>query len=111
MNIEDMTIGQAKELASMFGKTVSAIAELPVGKNVFIRTVTHYYTGRLVSQGDKFLVLESAAWIADTGRFSDALRTGELNEVEPFPPGPVYISMGAIVDISIWSGVLPLVKK
>ena len=55
-----------------------------VGKSYLIRSVTMYYTGRLASVTDTDLVLEDAAWIADTGRFATALKTGELNEVEPF---------------------------
>ena len=39
------------------------------------------------------LILEDAAWIADTGRFSDA-----INEVEPFPDGKVIVSRGALID-------------
>ena len=37
-----------------------------IGKNVFVRTVTHHYTGHLTGfeQGG-FLELDDAAWIAD----------------------------------------------
>ena len=68
-----------------------------LGKNYFIRTVTHYYTGRLVRVTAQELVLEDAAWIADTGRFANALETGELQEVEPFPVGQVIVGRGAVV--------------
>lgn len=77
-----------------------------IGKNVFVRTVTHYYTGKLEHLTDGFMVLGQAAWIADTGRFSEALKTGKLNEVEPFP-GQVHVSLGAVVDISEWHHDLP----
>jgi hypothetical protein len=43
-------------------------------------------------------VLEDAAWIADTGRFSDALKSAKFNEVEPFPNGRVIIGRGSIID-------------
>lgn len=39
-----------------------------VGANYLIRTVTMIDTGRLVDVGPQELVLEEAAWIADTGR-------------------------------------------
>lgn len=58
---------------------------------MFVRTVTHYYTGRVVGVSDKAILLEDAAWIADTGRFADALRTGILSEVEPYPDGVIEI--------------------
>lgn len=77
-----------------------------IGKNVFVRAVTHYYTGRLAAIEDGFLHLEQAAWIADTGRFSVALAKGTLGEVEPFP-GDCYVGLGAVVDISPWNHELP----
>lgn len=83
-----------------------------VGNTVFIRTVTHYYTGRIVLLTDLELVLEEAAWIADTGRFSDAMSTGTLNEVEPYPIGTlVSINRGAGCDVSDWPYPLPRTKK
>lgn len=81
-----------------------------VGKNYLIRTVTHYYTGRLVTVFRQELVLEDAAWIADTGRFSTAIKSGNLNEVEPMQ-GPIVIGRGAIIDASIWSHKLPNEQK
>ena len=81
-----------------------------MGKTVFIRTVTMYHTGRVVDMDDKFIVLEDAAWIADTGRFSDALKTGKLSEVEPVE-GLVRVSLGAIVDVFEWKHELPRIQK
>jgi hypothetical protein len=69
-----------------------------IGKPYLIRTVTMIQTGRLIKVTDKELVLEEAAWIADTGRFSDALVSLDFGEVEPFPDGFVIIGRGAIID-------------
>lgn len=79
-----------------------------VGKHVFVRTVTNYYTGRLnePEPGSGFLSLGDAAWIADTGRFADALAKGTLNEIEPYPEG-VLVAIGSIVDICEWGHDLP----
>ena len=60
-----------------------------VGKIYHIRTVSMIDTGRLVAVYDKEIVLEDAAWIADTGRFTQALATATFSEVEPFPDGKV----------------------
>lgn len=79
-------------------------------KAIFIRTVTHYYTGRLVDQTATEFVLDEAAWIADTGRFSEFLRTGEPSEVEPYP-GRVTVNRGAIVDWCDWPHALPRKMK
>ncbi len=81
-----------------------------IGKKIFIRTVTMYHTGRIVEVDDRFIVLEDAAWVADTGRFSDALKTGELSEVEPVE-GLVRVSLGAVVDIFEWNHELPREQK
>lgn len=77
-----------------------------LGEKVFIRTVTYHYTGRVKSITASDLVLEDAAWIADSGRYHNALMEGTLSEVEPIP-GWVIICRGAIVDISPWKHELP----
>jgi hypothetical protein len=83
---------------------------IKLGNPVLIRTVTLYYTGRIVEITKDEIVLEDAAWIADTGRFSDALLTGVLNEVEPFVD-PVAIGRGSIVDVTHWRKELPRTRK
>ena len=75
-----------------------------IGKLYLIRTVTFFYVGRLVALDEHELVLEDAAWVADTGRFAEALATGKLTEVEPYPDGPVLIGRGALVDAAEWHG-------
>ena len=70
-----------------------------VGKKYFIRTVTMAQAGRLSYVGDKELVLEEASWIADTGRFTQALANCDFNEVEMFPIGAsVIVGRGAVID-------------
>jgi len=81
-----------------------------IGQAYFIRTVTMYLTGRLVKLTAQELVLEEAAWIADTGRFSEAMKTGKFDEVEPFH-GPVIVGRGSIVDAQEWSLILPKEMK
>lgn len=83
---------------------------IKVGNAVLIRAVTMFYTGRIVEITKDEIVLDDAAWIADTGRFSDALVTGVLNEIEPFVE-PVAIGRGAIVDVTHWTKALPREKK
>ena len=83
---------------------------LVIGKCYLIRCVTHYYTGRLVAISETDFVLDDAAWIADTGRFSDCLKTGTMNEVEPFPD-PVIVFRGSAVDATEWKHPLPREKR
>jgi hypothetical protein len=71
-----------------------------VGKNLFIRTVTHHYAGRLLYVGSMFLRMDHASWIPDDGRFSKAVSEGKFDEIEMYPPEKVVaIGLGAILDI------------
>jgi len=79
----------------------------PVGRKVMIRTVTHYTVAWLVAVYDQELVVERAVWIADTGRWTEALFNGSLKEAEPFPPGEVIIGRGAIIDVTLWNHAIP----
>lgn len=108
MNIDKLTIGEAKQLAALFHQKTGCNPgnPYPVGENVFIRTVTMYYVGRLEVVTEQELVLTDAAWVAYSGRWAEALKTGVLDEVEPFPDGKVLIGRGAVIDCSIWSHAL-----
>ena len=78
-----------------------------IGASYLVRTVTNYFSGCLIAVYEHELVLTKAAWIADTGRFSEALKTGVMSEVEPIP-GDVIIGRGAIVDVCEWPKGKPL---
>jgi hypothetical protein len=96
MDLDKLTIGDAKKLASMFGG--SADHPFEIGAVYLIRTVTMIDTGRVLRVTPTEIVLEDAAWIADTDRFADALKSLNFNEVEPFPDGEVILGRGAIID-------------
>lgn len=81
-----------------------------IGANYLIRTVTMIDTGRLVAVTPQELVLEDAAWIADTGMFADSLKTCEFDEVEPFPDGRVIIGRAAVID-AVEIGVVQRTQK
>jgi len=80
-----------------------------VGKKVFIQTVTYHYTGLVVMETEDFFVLEQSAWIADSGRFADFLRTGIAEEVEPI--GKNFVSKDSIVNIIEFDHELPNEQK
>lgn len=77
-----------------------------IGEKYFIRTVTMHSIGELVSFNDKELLLSHACWVADSGRFNNALKTGELSEVEPFE-ADIIVNRSAIVDATLWRHDLP----
>ena len=104
MDIQDLTLKQIRQVVREFGGGSESDATdvrksaWEIGKIYLIRTVTMIDTGRLVDYSDHELVLEDAAWIADTGRFMQAVESAEFDEVEPFPNGRVIIGRGSIID-------------
>jgi hypothetical protein len=110
--LDELTVAEARQAAAMFGgSTVQDNSAWEIGKGYLIRTVTMINTGRLVAVTKQELVLEDAAWIADTGRFSNALNSGDFNEVEPYPEGRVIIGRGAVIDAVQLKTALPRVQK
>ena len=53
-----------------------------------------------------WLILDEAAWVADSGRWMDAIETGKLNEVEPVT-SIVRLNTDAFVDVYCWHHPLP----
>lgn len=100
MDINSLTVGQLKEINRLIsGGVADSHQPYEVGANYLIRTVTFAYTGKIVSVGNSEIVLVDAAWIADTGRFADAVAKGSFNEVEPFPDGEnVIVGRGTVID-------------
>ena len=119
MNIESLTIGEARAIAALFaGKDLSskaiAASDHPytIGANYFIRTVTHHLTGKLIEVGPQELVLMDGAWIADDGRLMDALKSATFAEVEPFPDDTkIIVGRASIIDAQILTGKLPRSQK
>lgn len=110
MNINELTIGEAKKIASIFASQSEQPHPYQIGEAYFIRTVTHYFTGRLVAVTNQELVLEEAAWVADTGRFSNALING-FDEVEPYHSEQLIVGRGAVIDASVIGIMLPRSQK
>lgn len=80
-----------------------------IGKKLFVRTVTYHLTGKVVRRIGNFIELEKAAWIADSGRFMQAIKDGELNEVEPV--GQAWVNLDSITDMFPWKHTLPTKQK
>lgn len=94
---------QADELTD-----VSTLDDL-VGKKFYIRTVTYHCTGKVVKRMGAFIQLEDAAWIADSGRFNEAIGKGTLSEVEPV--GTMWVNLSSVVDFFPWKHKLPIEVK
>ncbi len=115
MNINNLTLKELKEINALFSapavlQSTTSSSAFEIGGMYLIRTVTMIDTGRVVEVNEHEIVLEDAAWIADTGRYADALKTASFNEVEPFPDGKVIIGRGAIID-AVQINALPREQK
>lgn len=108
MNVDELTVKEAHEIANLFsGVANSSAISHPwlIGECYLIRTVTMIQVGKLKWVGEQELVLGNAAWIADTGRFHDCLVDPEnINESEPFV-NDVIIGRGSIIDATVWHNV------
>lgn len=78
-----------------------------IGKSYLLRTITMVDVGRVTKICGKFIIMEDASWIADTGRFFECLRKSDVFiEVEPFAH-PIMVNTDAIVDATLWPYQLP----
>jgi len=85
-------------------KEIQSLQDM-VGEKFFFRTVTYHLTGRVKKIIGSIIELECAAWIADSGRFNEAIKEGKLNEVEPV--GRAFINTASLVDFFPWKHKLP----
>lgn len=116
MNIDELTLGQIKDLQKFFpAASQSAVAptqHYPVGKNVIVRTVTMIYTGVLSDVTPTDLILTSCSWIPETERYMKFVETGAVKECEPYPAElSVFINRGALLDMCELRSELPRSQK
>ena len=112
MNIDDLTISEARSLMALFsGGRIDNAGPWVIGRGYLIRCVTHYQIGRLESVSEHELELSDAGWCADTGCFTVALSSGVVEEYEPAPDGAAIVGRGAIIDAYVWSHDLPCAAK
>lgn len=80
-----------------------------VGESYFIRATFHA-TGRVKEIKGHFVVLEEAAWIADSGRFADFI-AGKIQANEIEPVDECIVNMFDITDAFPWKNKLPRTQK
>ena len=79
------------------------------GKSYFIRTVTYHFIGTIKEIVGKWIILKDASWVADSGRFHEALEKGTLSEVEYMKSA--IINMDTITDATEWENKVPKESK
>lgn len=90
------------------GKEINNYEDL-VGGKYYFRTVTYHLTGEVKKIVGRFAYLKNAAWIADSGRFMNAIKDGTLSEVEPV--GDAFVNLDSVTDFFPWKHKLPNEQK
>ena len=111
IEVSDETYESIKDQldANPTNKAVGSFEEM-IGNNYFFRTVTYHLVGTVIDIIDGFVVLKNASWVADSGRFSAAIKTGTLKEVEPV--GIAYVNLEqTVTDFFPWNHPLPMKQK
>ena len=95
-------------------KTTKKAKDILIGQKLFVRTVTYHAVGRVIRRavefGPRFVEMEGASWIADSGRFMQAIEDGTLAEVEPIR-ARYYVNLDTAVDVIEWKHPLPEEQK
>ncbi len=117
IDFDKLTVAEVKQLAAMAANFLGGApseasgSAYKVGEMRMFRTVTYIITGRIVSIHKDGIIVTDAAWIADTGRYANAILSGEFNEVEPYPDGMhVIVNHAAMIDAPLLAK-LPRVQK
>jgi hypothetical protein len=100
MNINELTLGQIREIQSLALRASQTQAHpWEIGQHYAIRTVTMIQTGVIKAVYANEIVLTDACWIADTGRWHDFLKNPEgiAKEIEPFTDD-VIVGRGGLID-------------
>ena len=75
---------------------------IKIGDNVFVRSLTDHYVGKLIALYPHVAVLDNAAWIADSGRLAEFVAKGKTDEMEVEPVGLIAHH---------WQGIMPWKHK
>ncbi len=89
-------------------KEISSYEDL-IGGKYYFRTVTYHTVGKVKKIVGRFVFLEDASWVADSGRFMNTIKDGTLNEVEPV--GQAFVNLETVVDFFEWKHKLPSEQK
>ena len=112
IEVSEETFEKIKDqLAEEESVDVSSLEDF-IGQKVFIRTVTYHCLGEVTKKVGNFFELKNASWVADTGRFMQFIKNGELSaQAEIEPVGKQWVSINAIVDMFPFNHKLPMEQK
>lgn len=70
--------------------------QFQVEKPYYVETFGKYYVGVVSEVTGTEVVLTKAAWVADTGKFSEFIKKGETHNMEVEPVGTVTVPLAYI---------------
>ena len=109
IEISEETFEKLKDqLLADGGREINNYEDL-VGGKFYFRTVTYHSVGEVKKIVGRFVFLKTASWVADSGRFMNAIKDGELAEVEPV--GDAFLNLDTVVDFFPWKHTLPTKQK
>ena len=109
IEISDETFEKLKDqLTAEEQKEVNTYEDL-IGSKWFFRTVTYHMVGEVKKIVGRFAFMKNASWVADSGRFMNAIKDGTLSEVEPV--GDAFINLDTVVDFFPFKHKLPTEQK
>lgn len=109
IEISDETFEKIKsQLTEDERKDINELDDM-VGEKWFFRTVTYHLVGKITKRVGSFFYLKDASWVADSGRFMNAIKEGKLNEIESV--GDAMINIPSITDMFPWRHALPKEQK
>ena len=109
IEVSDETYAKIKDqLTDDESVDVSSFDDL-VGKKWFFRTVTYHMLGKVKRVIGGVVELECASWVADSGRFTQFVKDGTVNEVEPV--GQWFVNLDTVTDFGPWKHALPTKQK
>lgn len=84
---------------------------LGVGAPIFLRTLTNYYLGYYGGDYGEYILIDSAIWVANTGRYGDFMQNGadldapglELEAAD----NTLYVNAKTVVDVCRWRHAMP----
>ena len=92
----------------------TVVVPFKIGTSYLFRTIGYHWVGCVKAICGQFLILSSASWVADTGRYSDATK-GKLlesssSEIEP-AAADVILNYEHITDATEYPFSLPEIQK
>jgi len=110
IEVSDETYEKIKsQLGENSFKEIKQLSDM-VGQCFFFRAITYHMVGKVTKiVSSSIIELETASWVADSGRFHQAIKNGTLKEVEPV--GKAFLNLDTVVDFFPWTHPLPTQQK